>query len=102
MNPWRSVLILIWTGSILVAMLSTGRYRRCGDWRMDIRSACILGHTSESLLLRPSGFQGERRAGNGADGPRYMTSFANDVVFAELYYTQKIIKDLLGVTPLCW
>ncbi len=31
-----------------------------------------------------------------------MTSFANDVVFAELYYTQKIIKDLLGVTPLCW
>ncbi len=31
-----------------------------------------------------------------------MTSFSNDVAFAELYYTQKIIKDLLGVTPLCW
>lgn len=33
---------------------------------------------------------------------RYMTSFTNEQAFAELYYTRRIIKDLLGVTPLCW
>jgi len=33
---------------------------------------------------------------------QYMTSFSNEVAFAELYYTRKIIKDILGVTPKCW
>lgn len=33
---------------------------------------------------------------------QYMTSFTNDVAFAELYYTRKAIKELLGVTPKCW
>ncbi|EIW68334.1 chitin deacetylase 2 [Tremella mesenterica] len=32
----------------------------------------------------------------------YMTSFTNEAAFAELYYTQKAIKEILGVTPLCW
>lgn len=31
-----------------------------------------------------------------------MTSFSNEVAFAELYYTRKLIKDILGVTPKCW
>ena len=31
-----------------------------------------------------------------------MTSFSNEVAFAELYYTRKVIKDILGVTPKCW
>lgn len=31
-----------------------------------------------------------------------MTSFTNEEAFAELWYTRKIIKDILGVTPLCW
>ena len=31
-----------------------------------------------------------------------MTSFTNEIAFAELYYTRKIIKDIIGVTPLCW
>lgn len=31
-----------------------------------------------------------------------MTALSNEQVFAELYYTQRIIKDVLGVTPLCW
>lgn len=31
-----------------------------------------------------------------------MTSFSNEVAFAELYYTQQAIKELLGVTPTCW
>jgi hypothetical protein len=33
---------------------------------------------------------------------QYMTSFSNEVAFAELYYTRKLIKDILGVTPKCW
>lgn len=32
----------------------------------------------------------------------YMTSFSNQQAFAELYYTRKAIKELLGVTPKCW
>ena len=33
---------------------------------------------------------------------RYMTSLSNEQAFAELYYTRKVIKELLGVTPRCW
>ncbi|WVQ73106.1 hypothetical protein IAR50_002670 [Cryptococcus sp. DSM 104548] len=33
---------------------------------------------------------------------QYMTALSNEVAFAELYYTQKAIKAVLGVTPLCW
>ena len=33
---------------------------------------------------------------------QYMTAFSNENAFAELYYTQKIIHDILGVTPTCW
>ncbi len=31
-----------------------------------------------------------------------MTSFDNEQAFAELYYSRKAIKDVLGVTPQCW
>lgn len=31
-----------------------------------------------------------------------MTAFPDDQVFAELYYTAKAIKDVVGVTPTCW
>lgn len=31
-----------------------------------------------------------------------MTSFTNEEAFAELYYTIKAIKLVLGVTPTCW
>ena len=31
-----------------------------------------------------------------------MTSLTNEQVFAELYYTREIIKDVIGVTPRCW
>ncbi|WWC93160.1 uncharacterized protein L201_008128 [Kwoniella dendrophila CBS 6074] len=33
---------------------------------------------------------------------QYMTSFSNEEAFAELYYTRKAIKEVLGVTPTCW
>ncbi|KAL7420139.1 chitin deacetylase [Cryptotrichosporon argae] len=32
----------------------------------------------------------------------YMTALSNEEVFAELYYTRSIIKEILGVTPTCW
>lgn len=33
---------------------------------------------------------------------RYMTTFENEQVFAELFYTLRVIKSVLGVTPTCW
>ncbi|CAG8701986.1 2451_t:CDS:2 [Dentiscutata erythropus] len=33
---------------------------------------------------------------------RYMTTLTNQQVLAELYYTRKVIKYVMGVTPLCW
>ncbi|KAM0747025.1 family 4 carbohydrate esterase [Meredithblackwellia eburnea MCA 4105] len=32
----------------------------------------------------------------------YMTSMTNEQAFAELYYSKKIIKEMLGVTVRCW
>ena len=32
----------------------------------------------------------------------YMTTLSDEQVFAELYYTMRIIKDVVGVTPQCW
>lgn len=34
--------------------------------------------------------------------PRYMTALSNEEAFAELWYSRKAIKDLLGVTTQCW
>ncbi|WWC93205.1 hypothetical protein V866_000038 [Kwoniella sp. B9012] len=39
---------------------------------------------------------------NGQKATIYMTSFSNEQAFAELYYTRKAIKAVLGVTPTCW
>ncbi|EIW77610.1 carbohydrate esterase family 4 protein, partial [Coniophora puteana RWD-64-598 SS2] len=33
---------------------------------------------------------------------RYMTSLTSEEVFAEFYYTKKMINLVTGVTPLCW
>ncbi|WFD40790.1 uncharacterized protein MJAP1_003779 [Malassezia japonica] len=33
---------------------------------------------------------------------RYMTTLSNEQVFAELYYTSKVIKQIIGITPSCW
>lgn len=37
-----------------------------------------------------------------ADVNRPMTTLTNEQAFAELYYTRKAIKDIIGVTPKCW
>lgn len=31
-----------------------------------------------------------------------MTALTDDQAFAELYYTIKIIKDVMGITVTCW
>ncbi|KAL4399616.1 chitin deacetylase [Malassezia pachydermatis] len=33
---------------------------------------------------------------------RYMTTLTNEQVFAELFYTARAIKAVMGVTPTCW
>ncbi|OCF40186.1 hypothetical protein I317_06011 [Kwoniella heveanensis CBS 569] len=33
---------------------------------------------------------------------QYMTGMSNEEAFAELYYTQKAIKTVTGLTPTCW
>ena len=33
---------------------------------------------------------------------RYMTTLSDEQVFAELFYTARAIKILMGVTPSCW
>ncbi|WVF68803.1 hypothetical protein IAT40_003575 [Kwoniella sp. CBS 6097] len=33
---------------------------------------------------------------------QYMTGMTNEEAFAELYYTQKAIKTVTGLTPTCW
>ncbi|GAA5891304.1 hypothetical protein JCM8208_002579 [Rhodotorula glutinis] len=33
---------------------------------------------------------------------RYMTSLTNEQAFAELYYSKKAIKEVLGITVQCW
>ncbi|TFK48946.1 carbohydrate esterase family 4 protein [Heliocybe sulcata] len=33
---------------------------------------------------------------------RYMTALTNEEAFAELYFSKKAIKDVLGITPQCW
>ncbi|KAI3624245.1 hypothetical protein GLX27_003022 [Malassezia furfur] len=33
---------------------------------------------------------------------KLMTTLTNEQVFAELYYSGKVIKKVMGVTPLCW
>lgn len=53
-------------------------------------------------------FQGQRGIADGHDicvhtwSHRYMTSFESEQAFAELYYTMKAIKIVMGVTPRCW
>ncbi|KAJ7624652.1 carbohydrate esterase family 4 protein [Roridomyces roridus] len=32
----------------------------------------------------------------------YLTAMSNESVFAELWYTQKAIREITGITPTCW
>lgn len=58
--------------------------------------------------VRSYPFQAQRALTDGHDvchhtwSHRLMTTLTNEQVFAELYYAGKIIKKVIGVTPLCW
>lgn len=53
-------------------------------------------------------YQAQRGLSDGHDicvhtwSHHYMTTLNNAQVFAELYYTMRIIKDVVGVTTRCW
>ncbi|WFD44341.1 hypothetical protein MPSI1_003008 [Malassezia psittaci] len=53
-------------------------------------------------------YQAQRGLADGHDicvhtwSHRYMTTLTDEQVFAELYYTMRIIKDVTGVTTRCW
>jgi len=53
-------------------------------------------------------YQAQRGLADGHDicvhtwSHKYMTTLSNEQVFAELYYTIKAIKSIVGVTPRCW
>ena len=53
-------------------------------------------------------YQAQRALADGHDvcvhtwSHHYMTTLSDEQVFAELYYTAKLIKTVMGVTPRCW
>lgn len=53
-------------------------------------------------------YQAQRALTDGHDicvhtwSHHYMTTFNNEQVFAELFYTIRAIKSVIGVTPTCW
>lgn len=53
-------------------------------------------------------YQAQRAITDGHDicvhtwSHRYMTTLTNEQVFAELFYTARVIKAVTGVTPTCW
>ena len=53
-------------------------------------------------------YQAQRGLADGHDicvhtwSHKYMTTLSDEQVFAELYYTIKAIKGVIGVTPRCW
>lgn len=65
------------------------------DARVDRRTSDLRSHLVPPVRLIC-------RFSTSSNLLRYMTTFSNQQAFAELYYAQKLIKDVLGVTPLCW
>ncbi|KAI3617300.1 hypothetical protein CBS9595_003209 [Malassezia furfur] len=65
-----------------------------------------LFYIGSNVLNNP--YQAQRGLVDGHDichhtwSHRLMTTLSNEQVFAELYYAGKVIKKVIGVTPLCW
>lgn len=65
-----------------------------------------LFYIGSNVISNP--YQAQRALMDGHDvchhtwSHRLMTTLSNEQVFAELYYAAKIIKKVIGVTPLCW
>ena len=65
-----------------------------------------LMYIGTNVKLHP--FHAQRGLADGHDicvhtwSHRYTTTMTNDQVFAELFYTMRAIKSVIGVTPRCW
>ena len=76
------------------------------DFLKDKKLRATLFYIGSNVLDYP--LQAQRGLGDGHDvcvhtwSHHYMTTLSNEQVFAELYYTARIIKDVLGITPRCW
>lgn len=76
------------------------------DFLKENNQKATLFYIGSNLLDWPA--QGQRGLSDGHHicvhtwSHQYMTQLTNDQVFAELYYTGKAIKDILGITARCW
>ncbi|GHT84456.1 hypothetical protein FACS1894129_1120 [Actinomycetota bacterium] len=76
------------------------------DFLKDKKLKATLFYIGSNVLDYP--LQAQRGLGDGHDvcvhtwSHHYMTTLTNEQVFAELYYTARIIKDVLGITTRCW
>lgn len=76
------------------------------DFLRDKNLKATMFYIGTNVLDLP--LQAQRGLADGHDicvhtwSHRYMTTLSNEQVFAELYYTMRIIKDVTGVTTRCW
>ncbi|PKI82904.1 hypothetical protein MVES1_003766 [Malassezia vespertilionis] len=76
------------------------------DFLAENKLRATLFYIGTNVLNHP--YQAQRGIADGHDicvhtwSHRYMTTFESDQVFAELYYTARLIKQVMGVTPTCW
>ena len=76
------------------------------DFMQKNKLRATLFYIGSNIVNNP--YQAQRGIADGHDvcvhtwSHHYMTTLSNEQVFAELYYTGKIIKTVLGVTPRCW
>ncbi|WFD36386.1 hypothetical protein MCUN1_003265 [Malassezia cuniculi] len=76
------------------------------DYLQQQKLRATMFYIGTNIVNHP--YQAQRVIADGHDvcvhtwSHHYMTTLSNEQVFAELYYTGKIIKAVLGVTPRCW
>ena len=76
------------------------------DFLQQNKLRASLMYIGTNVKLHP--FHAQRGLADGHDicvhtwSHRYTTTMTNDQVFAELFYTMRAIKSVIGVTPRCW
>ncbi|GAA5981256.1 hypothetical protein JCM5350_006078 [Sporobolomyces pararoseus] len=76
------------------------------DYLESIKQKATLFYIGSNVLNHP--LEAQRGLTDGHEicshtwSHPYMTSMTNEQAFAELYYSKKAIKDVLGITVRCW
>ena len=76
------------------------------DFLQKNKLRATLFYIGTNIIDNP--YQAQRGIADGHDvcvhtwSHHYMTTLEDEQVFAELYYTAKAIKTVMGVTPRCW